>query len=57
MLQDKLQQFKDAYQIQSQYLSGITEKSEEESAYTNKVHQTSAYMNQLAVNFISQYLF
>lgn len=36
-------QIRNAYLVHSQYLSGITEKSEEESRMTNKMYQNSYY--------------
>lgn len=54
-VQDKLQQFKDTYLIQSQFLSGITEKSGEESGYTNNLYHNSCY-NKERENVTSAYL-
>jgi hypothetical protein len=38
---EKLQYLKDTYLAHSQYLSGITEKSDEESVYTNNLYHNS----------------
>jgi hypothetical protein len=45
-VQDKLNQFKDTYIGQSHYLSGITEKSGEESGPTNNLYQNSCYIKE-----------
>ncbi|CAI2387076.1 unnamed protein product [Moneuplotes crassus] len=44
-LQAQIKSYKDAYLFQSQYLSGITEKSEEESGYTNQIYKSTSYLN------------
>lgn len=40
---EKLQYLKETYLAHSQYLSGITEKSDEESVYTNNLYHNSGY--------------